>query len=253
MMTKPNISIILIEPQMGENIGAAARVMKNFGISDLRLVRPRDGWPNSKAQAMSVGAIDLIDSARIYENVEESIADLEIVLASTAQRRDMNKPVISSSRLVSFISERYKSWGDRSGLRIGILFGRESSGMTNSEIAFADYIVAIPTTDFSSLNLAQAICVVTYEIFAHSIEEKAGHYEISSSESPEKEALANKKMKENFYTHLFDKLENSNFFRNSNKKAAMELKIRNLFSRINNMSEREINTLHGIVNSLSNT
>ncbi|CAN0588316.1 unnamed protein product, partial [Ectocarpus sp. 12 AP-2014] len=152
-----NISIILVEPQMGENIGAAARAMKNFSITDLRIVSPRDGWPNEKAKNMSVGALGIIENAKIYSSVPDSLENLEYVYAASAAPRDINKNYALSRDLAKEITG-YK--------HVGIMFGRESSGLNNKEISYANKIVTIDTdVNFSSLNIAHAVAVIGYELF----------------------------------------------------------------------------------------
>ncbi len=230
-----NISIILVEPQMGENIGASARAMKNFAISDLRLVQPRDGWPNGKAQNMSVGAIDLIDNARIFESIPDAIADLDYVYAATAAPRDMNKNYILSRDLCS----------DTNKLKnIGIMFGRESSGLNNQEISHANKILTIDTQkDFSSLNIAHSVAVICYELFQ---EKRQNRDDLNNIQD-----LANQKELEYFYDHLFKKLDKKLFFRTAEKKEHMSLKIRNIFSRIDDLSQQEVQTLRGVIAALS--
>ncbi|MGY9107623.1 MAG: RNA methyltransferase, partial [Alphaproteobacteria bacterium] len=153
-------AIILSEPQLGENIGAAARAMANFGLSDLRLVRPRDGWPNPKADAMAAGAVDIIAAARLFDTVEEAVAELNYVLATTARDRSMAKPILTPAEGAARLR--------RAGLQgrtSAILFGGERSGLTNHEVALADEVISIPTAEFSSLNLGQAVLLVGYEWF----------------------------------------------------------------------------------------
>lgn len=149
--------IILVGPQLGQNIGATARAMKNFGISELRIVCPRDPWPNHQAEIMAVGAVDIIHKAQIYDDLESAISDLNYVYATTAQTRDMNKNHV----MVKEISSHFPK-----DMKVGIMFGRENSGLTNPEIAAANSIITIDTdVNFSSLNLAQAVLIVCYELF----------------------------------------------------------------------------------------
>lgn len=237
------ISIILVQPQMGENIGAAARAMKNFGINDLRIINPRDGWPNQQAIAMSVGAADIIDSARIYNNLEDSIADLHLVYATSCQVRDMNKAILSPSDAATQISQSANSEKQK----VGIIFGRESSGLTNEEIMRADTIISIPTTDFSSLNLGQAICVICYEIFK---ETNKGTPAANHSLTDKDIDLASKHDKEYFYEQLFSALSEKNFFKTDAKSKTMQMKIRNIFERIGSLTSQELRTLRGIISNL---
>lgn len=234
-MSLRNISIILVAPQMGENIGAAARAMKNFAITDLRIVNPRDGWPNEKAKNMSVGAIEIIENAKIYGSVPDSIEDLEYVYAASAAPRDMNIDYALSRDLNSDISG-YK--------HLGIMFGRESSGLSNQEISYANKIVTIDTdVNFSSLNIAHAVAVICYESFQginHQRDDLSNFHELASHSDLEY-----------FYDHLFDLLEQKSFFRTKDKKAHMSLKIRNLFNRIDHLSKQEIQTLRGVITTLA--
>lgn len=230
-----NISIILVEPQMGENIGASARAMKNFAISDLRLVQPRDGWPNEKAQNMSVGAIDLIDNARMFESIPDAIADLDYVYAATAAPRDMNKNYILS-RDFDRDANKFQN--------IGIMFGRESSGLNNQEISYANKILTIDTQkDFSSLNIAHSVAVICYELFQAKNQNRG---DLNNAQD-----LANHKELEYFYDHLFEELDKKLFFRTAEKKEHMSLKIRNIFSRIDDLSQQEVQTLRGVIAALS--
>lgn len=231
-----NISIILVEPQMGENIGAAARAMKNFAIADLRIVNPRDGWPNEKARNMSVGAVEIIENAKIYDSIPDAIEDLEYIYAASAAPRDMNKNYVLSRNLISDIAD-YK--------HIGVMFGRESSGLNNREISFANTVITIDTDlNFSSLNVAHAVAVICYELFQVTNHQKRD--DLSNFHE-----LASHGDLEYFYDHLFDVLEKKSFFRTKKKKEYMSLKIRNLFNRIENLSKQEVQTLRGIVTTLT--
>jgi tRNA/rRNA methyltransferase len=226
-------SIILVSPQMGENIGASARAMKNFGISDLRIVSPRDGWPNSKAEANAVGAADIVHNAKLYMTLEDAIADLEYVYATTAQTRDMNKNYITAQEL----QKKYQL-----ECRVGILFGRENSGLQNKEIALANEILTIDTDiNFSSLNIAHAVAVICYELY------KAPKREDLSNA----QELSTKAELQYFYDHLFNALGHNNFFKISEKQQLMKQNIINIFSRIDKLSHSEVQTLRGIISSLS--
>lgn len=157
-MTAP--AIILSHPSLGENIGAAARAMKNFGLGDLRLVNPAAGWPNPKAEAMAVGAADVLGAAKVFGSLKESLADLHMVYATSARERGITKEVLTppeaAKRLRLAIAR---------GEKTGILFGNERAGLDNDEISLADAVVTIPTSEFSSLNLGQAVLLIGYEWF----------------------------------------------------------------------------------------
>ncbi len=152
-------AIILAFPQLGENIGMVARAMANFGLSELRLVSPRDGWPSEKARSAASRADHVIDGAKLYETLEEALADLNFVYATTARDRDGFKPVRSPIVAARELRHRFKE-----GEKVGIIFGRERTGLTNAEVALADEIVTFPVNPaFASLNLAQAVLLMSYE------------------------------------------------------------------------------------------
>ncbi len=153
-------AIILSRPQLGENIGAAARAMANFGLRDLRLAAPRSAWPNQKAVAMAAGAAELVESARVFSDVRDAVADLNLILATTARERGIAREVLTPQEA----AKRLRAAAAR-GERTGILFGNERAGLDNEEISFCDAAITIPTAEFASLNLAQAVLIVSYEWF----------------------------------------------------------------------------------------
>lgn len=155
-MTPP--AIILSHPQLGENIGAAARAMANFGLTDLRLVAPRAGWPNQKAIAMAAGAAKLVESARLFECVPDALADLHRVYATTARDRGIAREVLTPSEAAKRLHV-----ASARGEKTGILFGNERAGLDNEEISLCDCVVTIPTAEFASINLAQAVLIASYE------------------------------------------------------------------------------------------
>ena len=158
-MSLKNIYFILVRPQLGENIGSVARAVKNFNMKYLRIVNPRCSWPNQKAIATSVGAKDILKSAKIYDTVEKSIGDLDIIFASSSRIRKVNKKTISVSNLKKKIKK---------GRKIGILFGPEASGLSNDEIRCADFLVKIPSNNkFSSINLSHSAIIFCFELFKH--------------------------------------------------------------------------------------
>jgi tRNA/rRNA methyltransferase len=151
--------IVLVEPQLGENIGMVARAMANFGLSELRLVAPRDGWPSDKARAAASKADHVIDGAVVYATLEEALADLNFVYATTARVRDGFKPVRSPIVAAETLRAKYDA-----GEKVGILFGREKSGLSNEDVALADEVVTFPVNPaFASLNIAQAVLLMSYE------------------------------------------------------------------------------------------
>lgn len=224
--------IILVGPQLGENIGACARAMKNFCLSDLRIVNPRDGWPNEKAESASVGAIDLIKSAKIYKTIQDASKDLEYLYATTGVKRHMNKPHVLTKNLANSYEH---------DLKTGILFGRENCGLNNDEISLCNKIITIDTNpEFSSLNIAQAVLVVCYELFK----------QIERTDLTSQQEFATKEELGFFYNHLFEILEKKNFFKLQEKKIQMQRNIVNIFSRIDKLSKNEIQTLRGILKTL---
>ena len=157
----PAPAVILVRPQMGENIGAAARAMKNFGLGEMRIVDPRDGWPNEKAIAMSSRADDILDSAALYDDTPAAVADLHAVYATTARSREMEKPCLTPREAVADMRSRLER-----GEQLGILFGGEKAGLSNDDATLAQSIIQIPANPaFSSLNLGQAVLLVAYEWF----------------------------------------------------------------------------------------
>ncbi|HJD55631.1 MAG TPA: RNA methyltransferase [Rickettsia endosymbiont of Pyrocoelia pectoralis] len=227
-----NPVIILVAPQMGENIGATARAMKNFGLSELRIVTPRDGWPSEQARSNAVGAVNIIDNAKIYDSLESSIQDLEYLYATTCIKRVMNKDYVFSPNLSLDYPHLQK---------VGIMFGRENNGLSNEEISFANKIVTINTTEFSSLNIAQAVIIICYELFRNST---------SREDIRNIQKLATKQELGYFLENLFTKLDKKGFFKASEQKLNMQQNITNIFMRINNLSSPEVQTLQGIIKSL---
>jgi len=158
-MSLGKVYFILVRPQMGENIGSVARAIKNFNIKYLRIVNPRCNWPSQKALATSVGAKDILKSAKIYNSIEKAIGDLDIIFASTSRIRKVNKKIISILDFKKKVEKKRK---------IGILFGPEASGLSNDEISYANYLVKIPTNKkFSSLNLSHSVIIFCFELFQY--------------------------------------------------------------------------------------
>src|SRR5271156_4632056 len=236
----PGPVVILVEPQLGENIGAAARAMANFGLSRLRLVKPRQDWPNDKAQMMAAGADRILDGAKLYDTLDQAIADCSFVLATTARAHDQAKPVVGPAEAVRQIAPRVKA-----GETVAIVFGRERNGLENDEVALADYIVTLPVNPaFASLNLAQAIVIVAYEWFKLSAEEKLPFG------MPNKSAAAPKQQLLAFFAALERELEKVEFFRPPDKRETMQINLRNIFSRMQ-PTQQDIQTLHGVIMSIA--
>jgi tRNA/rRNA methyltransferase len=228
--------VILVEPQLGENIGAAARVMGNFGLSRLRLVKPRQGWPNPKAHVMAAGADNILDSAELFDTVEEAIADCTFVLAATARAHDQAKPVVGPEQAAAVIATHIAD-----GDKVAILFGRERNGLESHEVGMADHIVTLPVNPaFASLNLAQAVAIIAYECFKLAA---AGALPFTM---PEKSKRAAKQQLAAFFASLDRELEKVEFFRPPEKRATMTINLRNIFSRMQ-PTQQDIQTLHGVI------
>jgi tRNA/rRNA methyltransferase len=236
----PGPIVILVEPQLGENIGAAARAMGNFGLSRLRLVKPRQSWPNDKARMMATGAGRILDEAVIYGDLQAAIADCSFVLATTARAHDQAKPVVSAMQAATLIAPRIAA-----GETVAVLFGRERNGLENDEVALADHIVTLPVNPgFASLNLAQAVVIVAYEWFKLV---SGGKLPFTM---PNKSAPAPKEQLIAFFASLERELEKVEFFRPADKRETMQINLRNIFSRMQ-PTQQDIQTLHGVVMAIA--
>ena len=236
----PGPVIVLVEPQLGENIGAAARVMANFGLGRLRLVRPRDGWPNLQARRSASGADRILDDAMLFETLEAAIADCTLVLATTARAHDQAKPVIGADEAAAFLAPRVAA-----GESVAVLFGRERYGLENEEVALADRIVTFAVNPaFASLNLAQAVALIAYEWF------KLASGGALPFLMPNKSEPANKEQVQAFFANLERELDRIEYFRPLDKRATMLVNLRNIFARMQ-PTRQDIQTLHGIVVALT--
>ena len=233
----PKPAIILVSPQMGENIGASARAMLNFGLTDMRIVNPRDGWPNQRAIDMSADALDKMPPVQVFETLAEAIADLQVTYATTARPRDMVKSVLTPRAAADDIHSRTDQ-------KIGLVFGGERAGLTNDEIALCSHIIQVPTNpDFSSLNLAQAVLLLSYEIFQTASSTEPCVFDTGDN------APATQENFEHFFGRLEDELEKADFFKSEGLKPTMLRNIRNIFTRAE-LSEQEVSTLQGIISAL---
>ncbi len=233
-------AIILVEPQLAENIGMVARAMANFGLSDLRLVRPRDPWPNEKARAAASRADHVIEGARLFPDIDSAIADLAFVFATTARQRDDFRPVRSPVAAAGMLRARQGR-----GERTGILFGRERTGLEMDEIGRADEIITFPVNPaFASLNLAQAVLLMGYEWMKAGLESETDTPFTGPRQPP-----ATKADMEGFLAHLVAALEARGYFRPASRKPKMVDNLRAVFGR-RDFSEPEIRLLRGIVASL---
>ena len=231
-------AVILVRPQLGENIGAACRGMLNFGLTELRLVAPRDGWPNPAADAMAAGAVELIENAKLFDTVDEAVADLSFVLAATARRRELEIPVVGTETIGAEMRAKI-------GQGVGILFGPEKAGLTNADVVFADKILTYPVNPaFQSLNLAQAVNVFSF-IWAQSEGAAVPDIfdDVRSDVAPREELTR-------LFDHLEDELDKAGYFFPAAKKHLMQQNIRAPLTRAQ-MSEQEVRTFRGIVKALA--
>ncbi|MEX2166226.1 MAG: RNA methyltransferase [Methyloceanibacter sp.] len=246
-------AIVLVRPQLGENIGFAARAMANFGLTDLRLVAPRDGWPNDKAHAAAAGAAFLIDQAKIYASVEDAIGELNFVLAATARPREMVKTVLGPESAARELRRR-----GRDSERNGILYGPERSGLDNDDIALADAILTAPVNpEFASLSLPQAVLLFGYEWLKAEQAPSLGR--VTTFDGPAKEGIAFPDTRpatraELFalFEHLEAELDRSGFLRPPEKRPSMTRSIRNMFHRMG-ATDQDVRTWRGIVAALART
>ena len=244
-------AIILVGPQLSENIGQAARAMANFGLTDLRLVSPRDGWRSEKTFSNAAGAAPIIESVSVYSTIESAIADLHCVGATTARIRDMIKPVLTPESAIRDFAIRAES-----GQRCGILFGRERSGLDNDEVALADSIIMAPVVPaFASINLAQAVLLIGYEW--RRITAEGGLGRATKFDGPAREGLRLNKCNPatrgellDFFAHIEAELTTAGFFKTDEKRSSMVRNIRNLFMRAA-LTAQEVKTLRGIVVALT--
>jgi tRNA/rRNA methyltransferase len=235
----PQPVFILVRPQMGENIGAAARAMWNFGLDRMRIVNPRDGWPNQKAVVMASGAGRLLDEAGVFADVAHAAGDCTYVFATTARPRDLTKPVMSPERAMQVAREKIAN-----GEKVAVLFGPERSGLENEDIARADAIISVPVNpDFPSLNLAQCVLLTGYEWQRHAVTITHEKTEMAGTEwAPviEIEKLA---------SHYEQRLDTAGFFYPDDKAASMKINLRNLWARMP-LTRVDVQILHGILRQM---
>lgn len=244
-------AVILMEPQLADNIGMVSRAMANFGLDELRLVNPRDGWPNEKARIAASGANYIIDDASAYPSLDAALGDLHWICATTARQRDLRKPVLTPLEAIEEIRIRTSR-----GERCGILFGRERNGLETSEVAHADALIMIPVNSkFASLNLAQAVLILGYEWIRGSALASMGR--VTTYETPVRAGLnlgddrpATKEEQIGLFEHLERELDQSGFFNPVQKRPAVVRNLRTLLTRAG-LTEQEVRTLRGIVATLS--
>jgi tRNA/rRNA methyltransferase len=233
-------AIILVEPQLGENIGTAARAMMNCALGDLRLVRPRDGWPSEKAVAAASGADAVLDQARLYPSIAAATADLVHVYASTARERGMVRREVTPRQAAA----EMRAWA-AAGEPCGVLFGPERTGLLNDDLTLADTVLTVPLNPgFSSLNLAQAVLIVGYEWYTGGAEAAAETLHTGLSRPASKAELLN------FFDHLEAALVKNGFLRNREARPSMVRNLRSVFQRAR-CTEQELRTLHGVVTAFA--
>ena len=233
---KNKFGFILVNPQLGENIGACARSMKNFGFTKLYIVNPKINFPNPKAKATSVGAYDIINKAKVFDKIENAINPFNLIISLSARRRDINKKHISINEFQNIIQ--------RKNLNIGLMFGPEASGLSNKDLSFSNYILQIPTSSkFKSLNLSHSLAVICYEIFKNLNEKKFKKDKL-------KFKVSSKSKISSLVTHLINLLEKKDFFIPKEKKHSMILNINNLIYRLE-PNDKELRILASIISSLS--
>jgi len=234
-------AVILVRPQLAVNIGMCARAMANFGLSDLRLVSPREGWPRTGAYrkgayAAAAGAVHLLESAKLYDSTRAAIEDLSFVYAATARGRGQMKPVHMPALAMS---ERAQRW--RAGESFGVMFGPERTGLDNDDVALADAILTFPVNPaYASLNLAQAVLLTGYEWFRNA------HGDVAPFDVSERSPPASREMTLAFFDFLESELDQRGFFRPLTKKPVMSRNLRNMFHRMS-LTQQDVRTLWGLV------
>ena len=230
------VGFVLIRPQLPENIGFCARALKNFGFEKLDLVNPKEKWPSRKAIATSVGAKNILKKTKIHSNIKSAVSNYDIVYASSARKRDINKKHLSFNKFIESIKKNKNK-------KIGIMFGPEASGLSNEDITHSNYIFKIPVSkNFESINLSHSLILVCFEIFKTL---KPGYLK-------KQKKLTNITSKKFFYT-FFDflekKLEKKGFFTPKEKKKTMLINLRNIFTRIE-LSNKELRILSSVFSKL---
>lgn len=238
--TAPQPVVILVRPQLGENIGGAVRAMLNFGLSELRLVAPRDGWPNPAADAMAAGALPVLEQAKVYETTEKAVADLKYVAAATARIRDLEIPVIGTDGIGAKMRAHLAK-----DLKCGIMFGPEKAGLTNDDVVLADEILTYPINPaFQSLNLAQAVGVFSYMWAASENDDLPPAFNDPDTVPASREDLVR------MLEHFEDELLRAGYFYPPAKMALMKRNIRAPFIRAK-MTEQEVRTMRGMIKALA--
>jgi tRNA/rRNA methyltransferase len=232
-------AFVLVRPQMGENIGAASRAMWNFGLDHMRIVAPRDGWPNPAAVAMASGAGRLLDEAKLCADLPEALADCDFVFATTARDRDLTKPVFSPEAAMSEARTRIAA-----GQRVAVLFGPERAGLENDDIARANAIVSVPVNPaFASLNLAQCVLLMGYEWM------RGGGDVVAVEDGLAGTEWASGQEVEHLAAHYEERMETAGFFYPDHKEASMKVNLRNMWSRMP-LTRADVQMLHGMMRQM---
>jgi tRNA/rRNA methyltransferase len=235
----PDPAFVLVRPQMGENIGASARAMYNFGLTHLRIVAPRDGWPNDRAVALASGAGRLLDQAGIVATTEEAIRDCTYVFATTGRVRGLTKPIVSPERAMAQARAIHGAGG-----KVAVLFGPENAGLENDDVALANAIISVPVNpEFPSLNLAQCVLLAAYEWRRASVEVVPEVMELAKTE------FASGLEIEKLGDHFEDRLEVAGFFFPETKSAGMRLNLRNMWARLP-LTRADVQILHGMLRQM---
>lgn len=231
---------ILVRPQMGENIGAAARAMLNFGLTRMRIVDPRDGWPNPKANAMASGAGRVLDNAGLFDDVKTAIADCDYIFATTARGRELTKPIMTPERAMDYARALTAE-----GKRVGVLFGPERAGLENEDVVLANAIITVPVNpDFASLNLGQCVLLTGYEWRRQTERADAEVMAFARTE------LATRLEVEKLADHYEERLDAAGFFYPEPKVPGMKLALRNMWARLN-LTAAEVRTFHGMLRQIA--
>jgi len=235
----PDPAFVLVRPQMGENIGASARAMYNFGLTHMRVVAPRDGWPNERAVALASGAGRLLDQAGIVDTTEAAIRDCTYVFATTGRVRGLTKPIVSPERAMAQARAIHDAGG-----KVAVLFGPERAGLENEDVAQANAIISVPVNpDFPSLNLAQCVLLTAYEWRRASAEVSPEVMELAKTE------FASGLEIEKLGDHFEERLEVAGFFFPETKAAGMRLNLRNMWARLP-LTRADVQTLHGMLRQM---
>jgi len=239
--SSPAPAVILVEPQLGENIGMVARAMLNCGLTELRLVRPRETWPNEKAVAAASGADIVLEGARVYPSTADALSDLRLVYATTARSRDMTKRVLNPRTAAAEIREHQNH-----NIKAGLVFGKEARGLHNDDVARSDAIIIVPLNPgFSSLNLAMAVLLIGYEWHLTGAVTGSQGLRMPSETRP-----ATKAELLGLFEHLERALDDCGFLRVKEKRPVMVRNLRNMLGRAE-LTEQEVRTLRGVITCLS--